>query len=80
MPIIIDGVTFVLTMISITASIIFAIVQTYAKLRSIFHETIREIIRYEIMELRNEIELLKESNIRLEHEIDEIKRKLEERR
>ncbi len=80
MIIVVDGIEFILTMISITASIIFAIVQVYAKLRAIFRETVEEIVKNEIQELHVQITLLKESNARLEREIEEIKHRLEQGR
>ncbi len=77
MEIVIDGIEFILTMISITASIIFAIIQSFVKLRALFRETIREIVKNEVEELKDEIKELKRSNEEMKKEIEDVKRKIE---
>ncbi len=80
MAIVIDSIEFILTMISITVSIIFTIIQTYIKIKTLFKQSVEEIVNAKIEKLKDEIMLLKESNARLEKEVEEIKRRLEERR
>jgi uncharacterized protein YlxW (UPF0749 family) len=80
MIIAVDGVEFIFTMISITISIIFTIIQMYIRLKTIFKKSVEEIVNAKIEKLKDEIILLKESNTRLEKEVEEIKRQLEQRR
>ncbi len=80
MIIAVDGIEFIFTMISITISIIFTIIQMYIRLKAIFKKSVEEIVNAKIEKLKDEIILLKESNARLEKEVEEIKRQLEQRR
>ncbi len=77
MEIVIDGIEFILTMISITASILFAIVQVYTKLRALFRETISDIVKSEMETVKDEIEKLKWANEEMRKEIEDMKKKIE---
>ncbi len=78
MEIIIDGIEFILTMISITASILFAIVQVYTRLRALFRETVRDIVKSEMEIVKDEIEKLKWANEEMKKEIEDVKRRIED--
>ncbi len=76
MIIIIDGTEFVLTLVATTATTIFAVLQIYIKLKQLFLSAIKSVIEQEVNSLKAEIKTLNEKYEKLEHEIRELKRSI----
>ncbi len=79
MIIVVDGTEFVLVLISTTATTIFAVIQTYIKLKQLFLNAVKSVIQQEVDTLREEIKMINEKHEKLEQEIEEIKNSIKNR-
>ncbi len=79
MIIVIDGTEFVLVLISSTATTIFAVIQTYIKLKQLFLNAVKSIIQQEVEQLQEEVKQINERQQKFEQEIEEIKSSIKHR-
>ncbi len=79
MMIVIDGTEFVLVLISSTATTVFAVIQTYIKLKQLFLNAVKSIIQQEVRQMQEEIEITNKRYEKLEQEIEEIKNSVQHR-
>ncbi|CAC87306.1 hypothetical protein [Sulfolobus islandicus rod-shaped virus 2] len=69
----------ILTVVSTTATTLFAIIQLYLKIKQALKDAVKEIVNSELTNLKTEIEELKIKQDELSRQIEEIKRRLDKK-
>jgi uncharacterized protein YlxW (UPF0749 family) len=70
----IDGVEFILSLIATTTAIILAMINIYIKIKQLFLNAVKSIIQQEVESLKTEVKLLNEKYEKLDREIRELKK------
>ncbi|ALG96888.1 hypothetical protein AZ268_gp20 [Acidianus rod-shaped virus 2] len=73
-----SDVTFVLTTISTTTTVLLSIITLYYKIKQMFREAVKEIVKQELDNLVKEIAKIKEKQDAQQKDIEYLKQEIEE--